>query len=78
MWDAGKPNALHSQLLDFDSFEEWYRTEVRGRLVQVLMEVSIQSLDVMMRDSVGSAEYDGTVSARWTLACAQKTNKHTH
>jgi len=51
MWDAGKPNSLNSQLADFDSFEKWYRTGLRGRLVQVLMELSIHSLYVMMCDT---------------------------
>jgi len=33
MWDKAKPNALHSQIIDFDSFEEWYRSELWGRMV---------------------------------------------
>jgi len=50
MWDLAKPNALHSQIIDFDSFEEWYRSELRSRMVQTLMEVSIQSMHVMLQD----------------------------
>ena len=37
MWDEGKPRALYAQLKDFEHFEEWYRSELRGRLVQTLM-----------------------------------------
>ena len=51
MWDLAKPNALHSQIIDFDSFEEWYRSELRSRMVQTLMEVRIQSLHVMSQDT---------------------------
>jgi len=50
MCNLAKPNALHSEIIDFDSFEEWYRFELRGRMVQTLMEVSIQSLHVMLQD----------------------------
>jgi len=50
MWDLTKPNALHSQITDFDSFEEQYCFELRGRMVQTLMKVSIQSLHVMLQD----------------------------
>ena len=51
MWNLSNPGSLHSQLLDFDSSEQWYRAELRVRLVQVLMEVSIQSLHVMMGET---------------------------
>ena len=37
--------------LRFDSSEQWYRAELRVHLVQVLMEVSIQSLHVMMGET---------------------------
>jgi len=50
MWDKAKPSALHSQITDFDSCEEWYRSELRGRMVQTLMQVSIQSLHVILQD----------------------------
>ena len=50
MWDLTKPNALHSQITDFDSFEEQYCFELWGRMVQTLMKVSIQSLHVMLQD----------------------------
>ena len=40
------------QLKDFHSFEEWYRSELRrGRLVQTLMQVSIQSLHIMLEET---------------------------
>ena len=50
MWDKARPNALHSQMTDFDSFEEWYCSELRGRMVQTLMKVSIQSMHVILQD----------------------------
>ena len=34
MWDEGKLRTLYAQLKDFEHFEEWYRSELRGRLVQ--------------------------------------------
>jgi len=50
----------------FDSFEEWYRSDLRGRMVQTLMQVSIQSLhvilqDIDMHDDKTVAGCDGTV-----------------
>jgi len=48
MWDEGKHKTLYAQLKDFNEFEEWYRSELRGRLVQTLMQVSIESLHVML------------------------------
>jgi len=50
MWYKAKPNALHSQITNLDSFEEWYRSELRGRMVQTLMQVSVQSLNVILQD----------------------------
>ena len=50
MWDGGKPRALYAQLKDFEHFEEWYRSELRGHLVQTLMQVNIQSLHVMLAE----------------------------
>jgi len=49
MWDQAKPKSLHSQIADFDCFEEWYRSELRGRMVQTLMQVSVQSLNVILQ-----------------------------
>jgi len=51
MWDEAKPNVVPSTRTYFLSFEEWYRSELRGRMVQTLMEVSIQSLHVMLQDT---------------------------
>ena len=51
MWDEEKVKALYFQLKDFDSFEEWYRSELRGHMVQTLMEVSLQSLHIMLQDT---------------------------
>jgi len=42
---------VYAILFDFESFEEWYRSELRGRMVQTLMEASIQSLHVMLKDT---------------------------
>jgi len=41
MWDEGKAKSVYAVLNDFDSVEDWYRSELRGRMVQTLMEVSI-------------------------------------
>jgi len=49
MWDQAKPKSLHSQIADFDCFEEWYCSELRGRMVQTLMQVSVQSLNVILQ-----------------------------
>ena len=46
-----KAKSVYSVLKDFNSFEEWYRSELRGRMVQTLMEVRIQSLHVMSQDT---------------------------
>ena len=51
VWDEAKPNVVHSTRKDFLSFEEWHRSELRGRKVQTLMEVSIQSLHFMLQDT---------------------------
>ena len=52
MWDEGKHKTLYAQLKDFNEFEEWYRSELRrGRLVQTLMQVSIQSLHIMLEET---------------------------
>ena len=51
MWDKEKAKSVYPVLEDFDSFEEWYRSELRGRMVQTLMEVDIQSLHVMLQDT---------------------------
>ena len=51
MWDEGKSKSVYSVLNDFDSFEEWYRSELWGRIVHTLMEVNIQSLHVKLQDT---------------------------
>jgi len=51
MWDKGKSAAVYSVLNDFESIEEWYRSKLRSCMVQTLMEVSIQSLHVMLQDT---------------------------
>jgi len=50
MWDKAKPNALHSQITDFDSYEEWYCSKLRGCMVQTLMQVRVQSLNVILQN----------------------------
>jgi len=51
MRDKGKSAAVYSVLNDIQSVEEWYRSDLRSRMVQTLMEVSIQSLHVMLQDT---------------------------
>jgi hypothetical protein len=80
MWDKAKPNALHSQITNFDSFEEWYRSELRGRMVQTLMHVSIQSLHVILQDidmQDIKAVQDAMVLFRWTATCVLKSSTTT-
>jgi len=51
MWDEAKPNVVHATHKNFLSFEEWYHSKLRGCMVQTLMEVSTQSLHVMLQDT---------------------------
>ena len=79
MWDEEKVKALYFQLKDFDSFEEWYRSELRGHMVQTLMEVSLQSLHIMLQDTDMHEQCTMRwyCSARWTVTCVLKSNTTT-
>ena len=83
MWDKEKAKSVYPVLEDFDSFEEWYRSELRGRMVQTLMEVDIQSLHVMLQDTDMHDDLKKQCgirwccSARWTVTCVLDSNTST-